>query len=81
VHLSFQIITKKPLRYSALPPRPSAFKLSIYGIGLTIVDSTHLNGFHSDPFDQLTVATARFYDSFLLTADAKILIMSKHSTS
>jgi PIN domain nuclease of toxin-antitoxin system len=38
-----------------------------------IVDSTQLNGFHSDPFDQLIVATARFHDSFLLTADAKIL--------
>ena len=38
-----------------------------------IVDSTQLNGFHSDPFDQLIVATARFYDCFLLTADAKIL--------
>ena len=38
-----------------------------------VVDSTQLNGFHSDPFDQVIVATARFYDCHLLTADAKIL--------
>ncbi|OYE06440.1 type II toxin-antitoxin system VapC family toxin [Nostoc sp. 'Peltigera membranacea cyanobiont' 232] len=38
-----------------------------------IVDSTQLNGFHSDPFDQMIVATARFYNCLLLTADAKIL--------
>jgi PIN domain nuclease of toxin-antitoxin system len=38
-----------------------------------VVDSTKLNGFHSDPFDQLIVATARFYDCHLLTVDAKIL--------
>ncbi|MCW6036780.1 type II toxin-antitoxin system VapC family toxin [Spirulina subsalsa FACHB-351] len=38
-----------------------------------VVDSTTLNGFHSDPFDQLIVATARFYDCHLLTVDAKIL--------
>lgn len=38
-----------------------------------IVDSTNLSGFHSDPFDQMIVATARFYNCPLLTADAKIL--------
>jgi len=38
-----------------------------------VIDSTQLAGFHSDPFDQMIVATARFYDSPLLTADAKIL--------
>ncbi|MBD2163274.1 type II toxin-antitoxin system VapC family toxin [Calothrix membranacea FACHB-236] len=38
-----------------------------------IVDSTQLSGFHSDPFDQLIVATARFYNCPLLTADEKIL--------
>ncbi|QHG17449.1 type II toxin-antitoxin system VapC family toxin [Nostoc sp. ATCC 53789] len=38
-----------------------------------IVDSTQLNGFHSDPFNQMIVATARFYNCLLLTADAKIL--------
>jgi PIN domain nuclease of toxin-antitoxin system len=38
-----------------------------------IVDSTKLNGFHSDPFDQMIVATARYYNCHLLTADAKIL--------
>ena len=38
-----------------------------------IVDSTKLNGFHSDPFDQMIVATARYYNCNLLTADAKIL--------
>ncbi|GAX36930.1 type II toxin-antitoxin system VapC family toxin [Nodularia sp. NIES-3585] len=38
-----------------------------------VVDSTQLKGFHSDPFDQLIVATARFYDCHLLTVDAKIL--------
>ncbi|MBD2492790.1 PIN domain-containing protein [Nostoc sp. FACHB-280] len=38
-----------------------------------VIDSTQLNGFHSDPFDQLIVATARFYSCPLLTADTKIL--------
>jgi PIN domain nuclease of toxin-antitoxin system len=38
-----------------------------------IVDSTRLSGFHSDPFDQIIVATARFYECPLLTVDAKIL--------
>ena len=38
-----------------------------------VIDSTQLSGFHSDPFDQLIVATARFYDCPLLTSDAKIL--------
>ncbi|HEY9798893.1 MAG TPA: type II toxin-antitoxin system VapC family toxin [Leptolyngbyaceae cyanobacterium] len=38
-----------------------------------VIDSTQLSGFHSDPFDQLIVATARFYNCPLLTADAKIL--------
>jgi PIN domain nuclease of toxin-antitoxin system len=38
-----------------------------------IVDSTKLNGFHSDPFDQMIVATAKYYNCNLLTADAKIL--------
>ncbi|BAT54977.1 hypothetical protein NOS3756_39520 [Nostoc sp. NIES-3756] len=38
-----------------------------------VIDSTQLTGFHSDPFDQLIVATARFYNCPLLTMDAKIL--------
>ncbi|MDF5722544.1 MAG: type II toxin-antitoxin system VapC family toxin [Rhizonema sp. PD37] len=38
-----------------------------------VIDSTRLSGFHSDPFDQLIVATARFYNCPLLTVDAKIL--------
>lgn len=38
-----------------------------------VIDSTQLGGFHSDPFDQLIVATARFYNCPLLTADTKIL--------
>jgi PIN domain nuclease of toxin-antitoxin system len=38
-----------------------------------VVDSTQLSGFHSDPFDQMIVATARIYDCPLLTADEKIL--------
>ena len=41
-----------------------------------VIDSTQLAGFHSDPFDQMIVATARFYDSPLLTADAKIIAYS-----
>lgn len=40
---------------------------------LIVIDSTQLSGFHSDPFDQLIVATARFYNCPLLTADGKIL--------
>lgn len=40
---------------------------------LIVIDSTQLSNFHSDPFDQLIVATARFYNCPLLTADAKIL--------
>jgi PIN domain nuclease of toxin-antitoxin system len=38
-----------------------------------VVDSTQLSGFHSDPFDQIIVATARIYGCPLLTVDAKIL--------
>lgn len=38
-----------------------------------VIDSTQLGSFHSDPFDQMIVATARFYNCPLLTADAKIL--------
>ena len=38
-----------------------------------VVDSTQLNGFHSDPFDQMIVATARIYNCSLLTVDDKIL--------
>ncbi|MBD2503007.1 type II toxin-antitoxin system VapC family toxin [Anabaena azotica] len=38
-----------------------------------VIDSTQLSGFHSVPFDQLIVATARFYNCPLLTADNKIL--------
>lgn len=38
-----------------------------------VIDSTQLGGFHSDTFDQLIVATARFYNCPLLTADTKIL--------
>ena len=38
------------------------------------VESTQLPGaFHRDPADQIIVATARIYDSALLTADDKIL--------
>lgn len=45
-----------------------------------IVDSTQLNGFHNDPFDQMIVATARYYNCLLLTADAKILNYSDVQT-
>lgn len=38
-----------------------------------VIDSTQLSNFHNDPFDQLIVATARFYNCPLLTVDAKIL--------
>lgn len=38
-----------------------------------VVDSTQLSGFHSDPFDQIIVATARNYGCHLLTVDTKIL--------
>ena len=38
-----------------------------------VVESTQLAGFHSDPSDQLIVATARIYGCPLLTADQKIL--------
>lgn len=39
-----------------------------------VVESTQLPGsFHSDPADQMIVATARVYDVPLLTADGKIL--------
>lgn len=38
-----------------------------------VVDSTQLSGFHSDPFDQMIVATARIYNCPLLTVDNKIL--------
>ena len=45
-----------------------------------IIDSTQLNGFHSDPFDQMIVATARYYNSYLLTADSKIVNYSQVKT-
>ncbi|MBA3921838.1 MAG: type II toxin-antitoxin system VapC family toxin [Nostocaceae cyanobacterium] len=38
-----------------------------------VIESTQLSGFHSDPFDQMIVATARIYKCPLLTVDAKIL--------
>jgi PIN domain nuclease of toxin-antitoxin system len=38
-----------------------------------IVQSTQLRGFHSDPADQIIVATAKVYNFPLLTADTKIL--------
>jgi PIN domain nuclease of toxin-antitoxin system len=38
-----------------------------------VVDSTQLSGFHSDPFDQIIVSTARIHGCPLLTVDAKIL--------
>jgi PIN domain nuclease of toxin-antitoxin system len=38
-----------------------------------VVDSTQLSGFHSDPFDQIIVATARISSCPLLTVDGKIL--------
>ncbi|WP_026733569.1 type II toxin-antitoxin system VapC family toxin [Fischerella sp. PCC 9605] len=53
--------------------------LAYPGVGLLdltlqiIVDSTQLSGFHSDPFDQMIVATARIRHCPLLTADTKIL--------
>jgi PIN domain nuclease of toxin-antitoxin system len=38
------------------------------------IESTKLPGeFHRDPADQIIVATARLYDSALITADSKIL--------
>ncbi|MCC5663388.1 hypothetical protein LC653_05430 [Nostoc sp. CHAB 5784] len=55
--------------------------ISYYGVQLLnlflpiVIDSTQLRGFHNDPFDQLIVATARFYDYPLLTADGKILVL------
>ncbi|MFM5980091.1 MAG: type II toxin-antitoxin system VapC family toxin [Sphaerospermopsis kisseleviana] len=45
-----------------------------------IIDSTQLNGFHSDPFDQMIVATARYYNCHLLTADSKIINYSQVKT-
>ena len=45
-----------------------------------VVDSTQLSGFHSDPFDQIIVATARIYQCPLLTADAKIISYSGVTT-
>jgi PIN domain nuclease of toxin-antitoxin system len=38
-----------------------------------VVDSTQLSGFHSDPFDQVIVATARINGCPLLTVDGKII--------
>lgn len=39
-----------------------------------VVESTQLPGrFHRDPADQMIVATARVYDTLLLTADSKLL--------
>jgi PIN domain nuclease of toxin-antitoxin system len=38
-----------------------------------VIQSTQLAGFHSDPADQIIVATAKVYNCPLLTADQKIL--------
>ena len=38
-----------------------------------ILQSARLAGFHNDPADQIIVATAKVYDSPLLTQDRKIL--------
>lgn len=38
-----------------------------------IVQSTHLEGFHNDPADQIIVASAKVYNCPLLTADNKII--------
>lgn len=45
-----------------------------------ILQSTQLSGFHSDPADQIIVATAKVYDTFLLTQDQKILNYSEVKT-
>ncbi len=45
-----------------------------------VIDSTQLNGFHSDPFDQMIVATSRILQCPLLTADAKIISYSGVTT-
>jgi PIN domain nuclease of toxin-antitoxin system len=46
------------------------------------VDSTQLPGkFHRDPADQIIVATARAYDTLLLTLDTKILNYEHVQTS
>ncbi len=47
-----------------------------------VIESTRLPGtFHKDPADQLIVATARVYESLLLTADAKITAYEYVKTS
>jgi PIN domain nuclease of toxin-antitoxin system len=38
-----------------------------------ILQSTRLAGFHNDPADQIIVATAKVYNSLILTQDRKIL--------
>lgn len=45
-----------------------------------ILQSTQLTGFHADPADQIIVATAKVYDSSLLTQDRKILDYSDVKT-
>lgn len=60
--------------------------LSYYGVQLLelsipiILQSTQLAGFHADPSDQIIVATAKVYDSSLLTQDRKILDYSDVKT-
>ncbi len=45
-----------------------------------VIDSTQLGGFHSDPFDQMIVSTARIYQCPLLTVDTKIISYSGVTT-
>ncbi|MGB3191118.1 MAG: type II toxin-antitoxin system VapC family toxin [Limnoraphis sp.] len=45
-----------------------------------ILESTRLSGFHSDPADQIIVATAKIYSSLLITQDEKILNYLKNKT-
>lgn len=43
-----------------------------------LIESTHLpEGFHADPMDCILVATARYFNATLVTADRKILAYAR----
>ncbi|MEH1805720.1 type II toxin-antitoxin system VapC family toxin [Nostoc sp.] len=67
--LAFSISVEEWLAAALAYPGVQLLELTIP----IILESTQLTGFHKDPSDQIIVATARIYNSPLLTADAKIL--------
>ncbi len=74
--LNFEYPVKEWLELALSHSRVQLLELSIP----IILQSTQLTGFHAAPADQIIVATAKVYDSSLLTQDRKILDYSDVKT-